>query len=162
VTYLQVAEFPKYGVNREGQVRNLKTMQEVNPCLNGSGVAVIRFRDDHNQIHSRGLAKLVARMYIPRNLDAFDTPIHLDGDRMNCAVDNLMWRPRWHAILYHKQFRKPYSNPIERPLTASDSDDVYTCTFDAATRYGLLEEDVVRGIIEGGPVWPVGVVFDVL
>lgn len=153
--------FPKYSVDMSGQVRHNRTGHVVRPQMNQSGVPyVVLMRN--GQHFSRGLARLVARTFIPRDLEAFDTPINLDGDRWNCDIDNLMWRPRWFAIQYHQQFRYAPLTRIDRPLRASDASEVHSSSLEAAIRYGLLEVDISRSILFGHIVWPTYQTFELV
>jgi hypothetical protein len=112
---------------------------------------------------SRGLARLVAKAFLPTPPKAFDTPINLDGDRYNCAVDNLMWRPRWFAIQYHRQFiEKPPYGRINRPLRAIDDSEVYSTSLDAAIAYGALERDLIRSVFDETYVWPIHKQFELV
>jgi hypothetical protein len=109
--------------------------------------------DGDEQVH-RGLARLIAKLFIPQRLEAFDTPINLDGDRKNCSVDNLMWRPRWFAITYHMQFKERWPEPIEVPLRDMESGDLYDNSWQVVTTFGLLEKDVVQSVENYTVVWP--------
>jgi hypothetical protein len=108
----------------------------------------------------RSLPRLVATAFLPPPSEVFDTPINLDGDRTNCSVDNLMWRPRWYAIYYVSQFKDRYDNPIEAPVRALDTDEVFDNSLDAACRYGLLEREVVLSVLNKTPTWPTYQMFE--
>lgn len=151
--------FPKYSVNQDGHIQHNRSGRIIQPQMNQSGVPYVELMRDDGRF-SRGLARLVAKTFISRDLEPFDTPINLDGDRWNCAVDNLMWRPRWFAIRYHQQFRDTPRNRINRPLRASDSSEVHLTSLDAAIRYGLLEFDIGRSVLFGHIVWPTYQTFE--
>jgi hypothetical protein len=99
---------------------------------------------------------------MPDRSEAFDTPINLDGDRFNCCLQNLMWRPRWFAVQYNRQFRERYDRPIEVPLKAADTKEVFPNSLAAAIRYGLLERDVVLSIEHNTLTWPTYQKFEVV
>jgi hypothetical protein len=91
---------------------------------------------------------------VPGATDIFDTPINLDGDRVNCQAVNLMWRPRWYAVQYAHQFKDPYDKPILVPVRAVDTGEEFENSLQAACRYGLLEREVVLSIINHTLAWP--------
>ena len=145
--------FPLYVINEEGQVRRKDREHPVRVHLNQQNVAYVSLMRGDEQFH-RGLARLVLKTFVPQKLDAFDTPINLDGDRMNCHVDNLMWRPRWFAIQYHHQFKVRFEDPIEQPIIDVDTGRHFQGSWDACTKLGLLEKDLVASIDNLTVVWP--------
>jgi hypothetical protein len=96
----------------------------------------------------------VAKAFLPQKNEAFDTPIHLDGDRLNCHVDNLEWRPRWFAISYHMQFKNRWPVPIEAPLRDMETEEIYDGSWAVALTFGLLEKDVVLSVENYTVCWP--------
>ena len=96
----------------------------------------------------------MAKAFLPEVRGPFDTPINLDGDRHNNRVENLVWRPRWFAIKYNRQFRYPYPNPITMPIVDLKSGEISENSLDCAKRYGLLEDDLVLSILNRTYVWP--------
>ena len=159
--WVPIKDFPGYSVSDEGEVRHDSNMRPLKPQINQFGVAYVCLVQGYDQ-KKRSLPRLVANAFIPRSLEAFDTPINLDGDRLNCAVDNLMWRPRWFAIRYVQQFKDPYKNRINRPLRALDSSEVHSSSLDAAIRYGLLERDLVLSMLNNTVVWPTYQRFEIV
>src|SRR5437764_79087 len=120
--WLPVEGFPGYSVNPLGQVMRNSTGRLLEPRLNQYEVAYVGLMREWQQC-IRSLPRLVARAFLPPPSDIFDTPIQLDGDPFNCRVDNLMWRPRWYAILYKRQFHERYGNPIRgRVRSVSDAE----------------------------------------
>lgn len=153
--------FPGYSVNEEGEVRHDSNLRPLRVQINQFGVPYVCMVRDYEQ-KKRSLPRLVANAFIPRGLEAFDTPINLDGDRMNCNVDNLMWRPRWFAIRYVQQFKEPPRYRVNRPLRALDSSEVYPTSLEAVIRYGLLERDIVLSMHNNTVVWPTYQRFEVV
>ena len=152
--------FPAYDVNPLGEIRHARLDRLVLPIMNRSySVYVCLWRD--GQHVKRSLASLVARMFLdPPPDEHFDTPINLDGDRFNCAVENLAWRPRWFSIQYHRQFREPPVARIEGPLRSRDTREVFFSSMEAATAHGLLEHEVVLSVYQGSPVFPTYELFE--
>jgi hypothetical protein len=110
----------------------------------------------------RSLPRLVAHTFLSRPSEIFDTPIQLDGDPTNCRVDNLMWRPRWYAVLYKRQFDERYDHPIDVPVHAIHEREQFPNSFAAACRYGLLEREVVLSVLNRTPAWPTYQYFELV
>lgn len=154
VEWRPVQGFPGYSVNTLGQVRKDSTGRCLHTRLNQYGVPYIGLmRNDRQCI--RSLPRLVAEAFLePHPNELFDTPINLDGDRTNCRVDNLMWRPRWYAVRYVNQFKERYDNPIFEPIADADTDEEFADSLDAACHFGLLEREVVLSITNNTLTWP--------
>jgi len=157
--WVNIQGFPGYSVNPLGQVQNDSTGRVLHTRLNQYGVPYVGLMRDWRQC-IRSLPRLVAQAYLPPPSEIFDTPINLDGDRTNCAVDNLMWRPRWYAVYYVNQFKEPYVNPIRTQVRAIESQEVFPDSLSAACRYGLLEREVVLSVLNKTPTWPTYQTFE--
>lgn len=155
--WLPVSEFPGYSVNPLGQVRNDETERLLFTRQNQFGVPYVRLTRDLRQ-HTRSLPRLVATAFVPQPSKFFDTPINLDGNRVDCRASNLAWRPRWYAILYTNQFREEdpwrYEHPIEVPIKDKDTGLVFPDSLSAACHNGLLEREVVLSILNNTVTWP--------
>lgn len=148
-----VQDFPGYSVNTLGHVKKDSTGRCLHTRLNQYGVPYVGLMKGWKQC-VRSLPRLVAMTFIPQPNDIFDTPINLDGLRSNCRVDNLMWRPRWYAVLFNNQFTDRYDNPIDVPVRDAETDEEYENSFDAASKNGLLEREVVLSILNNTLAWP--------
>lgn len=151
--WVPVPGHPKYHVSNLGQVKREDRANPVGVHTNQQGIAYISMQLEEHQVH-KSLARLVALAFVPRDREAFDTPIHLNGDRLDCRQENLVWRPRWFAVNYHLQFKNRFHNPIESPLRDMETGDVYSDSWTVATIFGLLEEDVVRSVDNYTVCWP--------
>lgn len=156
--------FPGYSVNPLGQVRNDTTQRILVPRFNQYGVPYVGMMRDWEQC-ARSLPRLVARAFLPKPNEIFDTPIQIDGDRGNCRADNLMWRPRWYAVKYNRQFDgERYENPIEAPVRAIDEranqETIFPDSLTAACTFGLLEREVVMSVFNQTPAWPTYQMFE--
>lgn len=142
-----------YSVSNYGRVRSERSGRVLALVENQYGVVCVGMMRDGEQ-HHRSVPLLVARAFIESPFETFDTPINLDGDRHNNHVYNLMWRPRWFAIKYNRQFREPYQYRIPRPLQDIKSGEISENSFECAKQYGLLEEDLVLSVFNRTYVWP--------
>jgi len=155
--------FPGYEVSSWGRIRSDKWWEDgkiLSQSPNQFGVMQVGLMRDNVQ-HHRSVPLLVAKAFLPpvpgvnrRGKRAYDTPINLDGDRTNNHIDNLVWRPRWFAVKYNRQFRHPFQRPILQPIVELETGEVSKNSFECAKEYGLLEEDLVLSILNRTYVWP--------
>jgi len=145
--------FPEYSVSNRGRIRTDKSGRILALSENQFGLLQVGLMRDGLQ-HHRSVPLLVAKAFLPYVPGPFDTPINLDGDRHNNAVENLLWRPRWFAIRYNQQFKRPYENPILAPIIDLKTGEISENSMDCAMRYGLLEKDIVLSILNRTYVWP--------
>lgn len=154
-----VEGFPGYSINLLGQVRRDSSKRLLASRINQYGVPYVGLMRNWRQC-SRSLPRLVALAFLSPPSDIFDTPIQLDGDPLNCRVDNLMWRPRHYAVKYKQQFEERYDNPIDEPIHAINEGERFPNSFATACRYGLLEREVVLSIVHKTPAWPTYQIFE--
>jgi hypothetical protein len=155
----ELAEFPNYQISDLGEIVNSRTDREIHPSINQQGIAKISLYKDRSRLMTRSLAVLVAETFIPQPNPQFNTPIHLDGDRMNCRVDNLVWRPRWFAIRYHRQFLWEAFHKHDVPLVELLSGALYHSVKEACIANGLYCQDVEKSIVEEVVVFPTWQIF---
>lgn len=159
--WIDIEEFSEYAVSNYGRVRSNKSGRILSTSPNQFGVVQVGLMKDGVQYH-RSVPLLVAKGFLPIKPGPFDTPINLDGDRSNNHVDNLVWRPRWFAIKYNRQFRFPYRDRIDRPIVDKKTGEVSNNSLECACRYGLLEEEIVISILTRTYVWPTYQEFRIL
>lgn len=145
--------FPGYSVSNTGLIRSDKFERNLSLYENQYGVLCVGLMKNGVQRH-RSVPLLVMKAFNPHRRDAFDTPINLDGDRHNNHIDNLVWRPRWFAVKYNRQFREPFSYPINDMIEDLKTGEISANSFECAKRYGLLEEDLVLSILNRTLPWP--------
>lgn len=148
-----IENFPGYSVSDNGNVRTDKSGRILVLSVNQYELVQVGLMRDGAQKH-RSVPLLVAKAFLPEVPGPFDTPINLDGDRHNNHIDNLMWRPRWFAIKYNRQFKYPYEHPILTPVVELKTGEISPNSFSCAQRYGLLEEELVFSILNRTYVWP--------
>ena len=150
--------FDGYSVSSMGRVRNDKTGRILETNLNQYDTLFVGLMRDGTQ-HHRGVAKMVAQAFIPLPYSTFDTPINLNGDRTDCRVENLAWRPRWFAIKYNQQFRDRYEFGFPNRVRNEKTGEVFENSWECAIKNGLLERDLVLSIFNSTYVWPLYVTF---
>lgn len=153
--WYEIPEFPGYSVSDHGRVRNDDTGRMLSLQKNQRDVIYVPLSRDRLQFN-RPVATLVASAFVDvpfNNHDLFNSVVHLDADRTNIHVTNLVWRPRWFGIAYYKQFTnewRGYTVPIEN----LDTGEVFKNSWAASTHYGLLEKRLVISMVHKEPVWP--------
>lgn len=153
--WIRVEGFPGYSVSPFGRVRNDRTGRILNTRRNQYCVPYVgMMREGRRHQCVRSLPLLVASTFIPQPRPHWDTPINLDGDRNNCHVDNLAWRPRRVAEHYNNQFLDPYENPIMVSVRNAETDEEYPNSLAAACANGITEREVVLSILNNTPTWP--------
>lgn len=155
VQWEELKEFPDYAVSELGDITNIKTGQPRKLSVNQQGIPKISLYSEDGKLITRSVARLIAEAFVQRpDAEAFDTPIHLDGDQRNCRADNLVWRPRWFAIKYHKQFRMPEFHAARGTFIELDSEEVYDSIKDICVRNGVYWQDVIKCVTEETFVFP--------
>lgn len=153
-----VSEFPKYRVSSLGYVQHQDKKRDLTCFVNNTGVPYVSLTFN-GKTYSRSLALLVAQTFLGKpRYPTFDTPINLNGDRLDNTIQNLMWRPRWFATIYHRQF----SNGIrgfKTPVEITQTGEQFPNSWEAAIKYGLLDIDILVDTMNGNPVWPTGQFF---
>ena len=150
-----IIEFPGYWVSNMGVVQNNngKTCRTMVQHVNQRGIANVSF-NRHGVQYKRSVAVLVASAFVTTaRSESFDTPINLDGDRLNNTAWNLLWRPRWYAVEYFKQFHTD-QQWIDKRVQEFKTEEVFKSSWDAAMVFGLLNMEVVKSITTKTYAWP--------
>lgn len=141
--WVEIPLLEQYLVSTQGRVKNSKTGRILALQRNQSGSIYVSLQIDGKSL-VRSVTRLVSDNFVPNiythisDLYPFNTPIHLDGDRSNNYVNNLVWRPRWWAIEYQMQF--PFDKPrIDVPLIEIHSGEIFANSIEVCLRYGLIE-----------------------
>lgn len=148
-----IRDFPGYSVSETGFVRNDEIGRIMTMLVNQHGVVNVGLTKNRTQ-YKRSVALLVAKAFLERHqLDAFDCPIHLDGDRCNNHAQNLAWRPRWFATKYYNQFHYDHFD-VDFPVEEMDIQEQFESPWHAAVRFGILQVDVMLSALNQVSVWP--------
>lgn len=142
----EIWEFPGYSVSDTGRVRNDRKDRDLTLHSTERGIIYVSLNRQGEQF-KRSVTVLVAEAFVTtaRKM-SFDTPINLDGDRTNNYAENLLWRPRWYAIEYFRQFRNR-PDGIDRSILEVKSGEIFKSSWQAAVAFGLLEREIVRSIV---------------
>lgn len=153
--WVRIAEFPGYSVSDAGRVRSDKSGKILTPLTNQSGIVSVGLFRDSVQ-YKRSVSLLVGSAFIPKTAmqrETFHSLINLDGDKSNNNVPNLMWRPKWFAVKYFRQFHEPPQG-IDAPIMDTVSGEIFQTSWIAALTFGLLDKEILRSIAIRTYVWP--------
>lgn len=143
--------FPDYEINPSGDVRHRRRMDLKGTRHNQGGDLIIDLSRDAKK-HTRKVSLLVAKAYLESpNPEIFNSVIHKDGDKSNCEVGNLEWRPRWFVIEYNQMFKhRPYNVSVEIEQTG----EIFGTLREACVKYGLIEKRVYSSLSDGSRSFP--------
>lgn len=145
-TWKQIEDFPKYSVSPEGQIKNRVRNLPIHIRQNLQGIAMASLMRDEVRL-TRSVALIVAQAYLrPPLNEAYNSVIHLNGDRGDCSANNLMWRPRWYAIKYHKMFDVA---PINVSVAIEQTGEIFGTLREACMKYGLIEQETYLRMLNG-------------
>lgn len=154
--YKPVDGFPGYVVSNYGDVVKEAGGRPLTKSPTKYGDLTVGLMKDGGQ-YRRSVKVLVARAFVDGETDVFDTPIQKDGNRGNLYFKNLAWRPRWHAIMYVKQFDKPHEDwHTLGPVMDLDSHHVYPNYWEAAIDTGSLAADILHADLNVTRAFPSG------
>jgi hypothetical protein len=153
----EIREFPRYQVSDWGRIKNSATGRIMSQYYNSRGFLMVGLAKNRGH-HKKSVSVLVAEAYLSALSPAFNSIIHLDGDRTNNHYANLMWRPLWFARKYQRQFPVRLTRH-HVPIIDMESHEKYEHTWDAAMRCGLLESHISLAMENGTYVWPTGQIF---
>jgi hypothetical protein len=140
-----IDEFPDYEINSHGHIYSRMTGRRMRYTPNTHGELTVGMTRDGIQ-YRRSVKLLVARYFVPGENDIFDTPILLDGDRENLHAENIVWRPRWFAWKYARQFANPQPWYDRGPLLELNHKVLYQNVYTAGVITGSLFADIVGSI----------------
>jgi hypothetical protein len=153
-----IPDFPKYAVSDHGHIMNIRTENLVKPQITPQGIVYAPLYED-GEGYTRSIKVLVAKAFVDGEDDIFDTPINKDGNKSNNRADNIVWRPRWFAVKYSRQFLTEYANAEVGPVYEVDTEERWNTIYEVGTAFGLLFRDIFRSSYAETPVFPTGQIF---
>lgn len=159
--WAQIPSFEEYSVSDCGRVRKDTTGNIIAIRINSHGIPFAGLYKEGRQ-HQRTVSRLVIEAFMEQpNLEAFNTPINLDGDRRNNHICNLTLRPLWFARKYFQQFEAP-PRGFSRPIEEVETKEYFKTSWEAATKYGLLDREIMLATLNNTCVWPTFQTFRVV
>lgn len=140
-----IKEFPEYEINSLGDIYSRITGRKMTYTPNQNGELTVGLTKDGVQ-YRRSVKLLVAKYFVPGQNELFDTPIQLDGDRYNLHFENIVWRPRWFAWKYSRQFNQPRPYWDDGPIVEKRHQVLYENIYTAGVITGSLFADILEAI----------------
>lgn len=159
--WVPIFNFEGYSVSDNGRVMNEKSGRIVKQSLTRTGLVKVGLFKEGVQ-HTRSVGLLVAEAFVEGQTDWFDTPIHLDGDRFNNFSVNLMWRPRWFAWKFARQFSELGPHNDRGPLMDLETGLVYSNFAEVASTFGILMDDIWKYLIHKKEIFPTKQTFKLI
>lgn len=157
---LETAGFPGYKLSSEGEVRRERTDKVLKLSSNQTGIVRVGLmKSDESRQVTLSLTRLVAIMFVQGKSATFNTPINKNGDRQDNRASNLAWRPRWFAVKFFHQFESEQEPLFRTKIQDVETSKEYANSREAATDSGLLEEDIMKSVINGHPCFPTWQIF---
>ena len=153
--WVHIQGFHNYKISSSGRIANIDTGKILKESRTKNGVVKIGMVIGGVQ-YTRSVSVLVAEAFVEGRSDIFNTPIHLDGNPLNNRSDNLVWRPRWFAWKYSRQFDEIQPGQNRGPLVDLKTGEIYTDMVSAAIHNGLLISDIWKCVHtkkETFPTW---------
>lgn len=152
--FREIRDFPGYRVSTLGRIENENTGRIMRINRNGRGIPIVGLMFGGVQ-YKRSVPLLVATAFLESPVhESFDSVIHLDADRTNCNVANLMWRPHWFVVRYHQQFKDPERMRFLTEVYCPETGEYFRDSTHMAMTYGLLDRDIVAAHVNGDLIWP--------
>lgn len=149
-----IAGFPDYEIDPHGNIVKASSGRPLRVTSNGYGHHKVNLRLN-GKTYTRALEQLVAKTYLPPPARRdFISVIHLDGNLENYFVENLMWRPRYFTVRYHRQFALPIFRRRTPALLEVKTGDIYERAQVAVTTHGLLLNELLLAVSQRTYVWP--------
>lgn len=154
--------YPGYSVSNMGRIANDVTNRVLALSRNQQGYVKVSLVNQDGVRDTLQVNHLVAWAFMdPHPEPAFDSLIHLNGDKDHTFVENLAWRPRWFSLKYHVQFddRKPF---VPEPVELVETGEVFEDSRAAAKKYGVLEKDIFLSTCNNSKVFPIWKTFRIV
>lgn len=158
-----ILEFPLYDVSNHGRICNNRNERIMSISYTATGHSKITLTGYDGGRYTRSVALLVADAFVkPPNI-LCDQIILLDGDFSNVRADNIAWRPGWFSWKYTRQLKVDHPRHYYNlPVLNTEEDIEYPSIIDAGIAEGLLFDDIWKSTYQKIPVFPHGVVFEIL
>ena len=152
----EIPGFPDYYISPSGTIFSFRLNPDgipLRPMRNQQGILSVLLWNPDGQACRRAIAPLVVDTFIPPHQYPHynESLIHLDGDKSNCFAENLMRRPRWFALKYHRQFYDAPEEWMYKPIVMESTGEVFDRAIDCCVKYGLLISHIMESLGNPSP-----------
>lgn len=147
--WVELEEFPEYVVNNIGEVRHVDRPDTIRKTsLNAQGFPVIvLFKRDSKSRYVRQINKLVLQAFgNPPDYSDQTAVWHIDGNLLNCHIDNLKWERRDRVLEWNEMHRTGTPRYRTPRVSVNRTGHIYENAYEAALAEGTLESSVVANI----------------
>lgn len=163
ILWAEIPGFSMYHVSDYGQIYNVRYHRMTKISQTNQGNSKISLIADTGIRHTVSVARLVAEAFVEPPNHMCETPIHLDGDLMNVAAYNLVWRTPRQAWLYARQMRTEQPAHFGRLKIRNISRGlIYNSIIEAGMEEGLLFRDIWESTYNGKRVPPHGFTYEII
>lgn len=156
----ELEEFPNYVINHLGEIVNIKSNRPLSYSRTREGIVKVNLYIGDRKV-VRSVALLMAKTFLTSTNPNHNSVIHLDGDKSNCHISNLMLRPRWFVVNYHQQFAvEAFHENFYRAIVCVDTDEVFNNIKEACIAKGLLYWELNDAIANKTKVYPGALTFE--
>lgn len=152
--WMRFESYPGYSISNTGVIRNDKTHRILKRLILPSGEPAVSLYVSGSSVLRQVTSFMKDTWLEPHPIVHFNTVIHLDCDRENCHVDNLVLRPRWFAIKYHKEHSTDLFPNWNKSFRVVETGDVFDTAYECSRQYGALQQDVRRALWNRTPLFP--------
>ncbi len=156
--WVDIKDAEGYSISSFGLVMNKASGKLIKPQLTPNGIVYVPLYVNGEKV-TRSVKVMVANAFVEGKTNMFDTAINKDGNKMNNRADNLVWRPRWYAIKYSRQFRAEFPHSQKGPVQDSIGGEIFETIYVAGVSNGLLFKEIFTSCRTGAPVFPTAQVF---
>jgi hypothetical protein len=135
-----------YSISSRGQIRHDLTERPLKRSYSKLGEPYVSFRIDGHLIRRQVISYMAEFWMEPHPNELFDTPMHLDGDRHNCHVSNLIFRPRWFVIAFNKEVQEDRWPSWEKRFRIRETGEVFQNPYECSKCYGFLQNDIYNAL----------------
>lgn len=157
--WVDIKDADGYLVSTFGEVMNKETEKLIKPQVTPNGIVYVPLYV-HGEKVTRSVKVMVAKAFVDGRTKIFDTAINRDGNKLNNRADNLLWRPRWFAVKYSRQFNKEMEGEKKGPVREMETRTIFKTVRVAGIEYGLLFRDVFSSCRTGAKVFPTKQIFE--
>jgi hypothetical protein len=137
--------FSNYQISSFGRIWNNRQNKPMKTSKTMEGVPKILLFDDFGVRRTKTVLKILSEAFISRPYALWDTPMVLDGNPANLALENIVWRPRWLAWKYARQLKTPQPLHFQNLAVINTTTGViYESVIEAGMAEGMLFDRIWR------------------
>lgn len=140
-----IEELPHYSISNYGRVKHQGRNDARKVSISDKGFPIVTlFGADSKTRYLRQINKLVATAFLSPAHYADETAVwHLDGDLLNCRVENLRWETRSRVLEWNDMNRTRKPKLVTPKVKNNRTGEVYENAFECGLAEGMLESAVV-------------------